>query len=157
MGNERLDNFVDDEFLKQIAYGCQVVITNPTSSPQKFQLLVQVPEGAIPLQNGDYSKGRATKLGPYSTTTFDYYFYFPEAGKYAIYPVQVANPDGHVAAADDFSFQVVNELSKKDKSSWGWISQNGSEKDVLEYLRDHNLNRIDLNLIAFRLRHEVEG
>lgn len=157
VGNERLDNFVDDEFLKQIAYGCQVVITNPTSSPQKFQLLVQVPEGAIPLQNGDYSKGRSTKLEPYSTTTFDYYFYFPEAGKYAIYPVQVANPDGHVAAADDFSFQVVNELSKKDKSSWGWISQNGSEKDVLEYLRDHNLNRIDLNLIAFRLRHEVEG
>ena len=157
MGNERLDNFVEDEFLKQIAYGCQVVITNPTSSPQKFQLLVQVPEGAIPLQNGDYSKGRSTKLGPYSTTTFDYYFYFPQAGKYAIYPVQVANPDGHVAAADDFSFQVVNELSKKDKSSWGWVSQNGSEKDVLKYLRDHNLNRMDLNLIAFRLRHEAEG
>ena len=156
-GNERLDNFVEDEFLKQIAYGCQVVITNPTSSPQKFELLVQVPEGAIPLQNGNYSKGRSTKLGPYSTTTFDYYFYFPEAGKFAIYPVQVANPNGHVAAADDFSFQVVNELSKKDKSSWGWISQNGTEKDVLKYLRDHNLNRTDLNLIAFRLRHEVEG
>ena len=157
VGNERLDNFVEDEFLKQIAYGCQVVITNPTSSPQKFELLVQVPEGAIPLQNGNYSKGRSTKLGPYSTTTFDYYFYFPEAGKFAIYPVQVANPNGHVAAADDFSFQVVNELSKKDKSSWRWISQNGSEKDVLKYLRDYNLNRTDLNLIAFRLRHEVEG
>ena len=71
--------------------------------------------------------------------------------------MQVANPDGHVAAADDFSFQVVNELSKKDKSSWGWVSQNGSEKDVLKYLRDHNLNRMDLNLIAFRLRHEAEG
>ena len=157
VGNERLDNFVDDEFLKQIAYGCQVVITNPTSSPQKFQLLVQVPEGAIPLQNGDYSTGRATRLEPYSTTTFDYYFYFPEAGKYAIYPVQVANPNGHVAAAADFSFQVVNELSKKDKGSWGWVSQNGSEKDVLKYLRDHNLNRMNLNLIAFRLRHEAEG
>ena len=157
VGNERLDNFVADEFLKQIGYGCQVVITNPTSAPQKFQLLVQVPEGAIPLQNGEYSKGRAIKLGPYSTTTFDYYFYFPEAGKYAIYPVQVANPDGHVAAAEDFSFDVVNELSKKDKTSWVWISQNGTEKDVLKYLRDHNLNRMDLNLIAFRLRHQAEG
>ena len=28
---------------------------------------------------------------------------------------------------------------------------------MLKYLRDHNLNRTDLNLIAFRLRHEVEG
>ena len=65
--------------------------------------------------------------------------------------------DKAMAAADDFSFLVVNELSKKDKSSWGWISQNGSEKDVLKYLRDHNLNRTDLNLIAYRLRNEVEG
>ena len=157
VGNERLDNFVDDEFLKQIAYGCQVVITNPTSSPQKFRLLVQVPEGAIPLKNGFYSKGRPIQLQPYSTTTFDYYFYFPEPGKFAIYPVQVANPGGHVAAAEDFSFDVVNELSRKDKTSWSWISQNGTEKDVLQYLRGHNLNRLDLNLIAFRLRHQAEG
>jgi len=156
-GNERLDNFVDDEFLKQIAYGCQVVITNPTSSPQKFRLLVQVPEGGIPLKNGFYSKGRPIQLQPYSTTTFDYYFYFPEPGKFAIYPVQVANPGGHVAAAEDFRFDVVNELSRKDKTSWAWISQNGTEKDVLQYLRGHNMNRLDLNLIAFRLRHQAEG
>jgi hypothetical protein len=156
-GNERLDNFVDDEFLKQIAYGCQVVITNPTSSPQKFRLLVQVPEGAVPLKNGFYSKGRPIQLQPYSTTTFDYFFYFPAPGKFAIYPVQVANHGGHVAAAEDFSFDVVNELSKKDKTSWAWISQNGSEKDVLQHLRGHNLNRIDLKQIAFRLRHQAEG
>ena len=157
VGNEKLDNFVEDEFLKHIAYGCQVVITNPTSSPQKFELLVQVPEGAIPLLSGNYSKGRSIRLKPYSTTKFDYYFYFPEAGKYAIYPVQVANPDGHVAAAENFNFEVVNELSKKDKTSWAWISQNGTEADVLKYLRNHNLNRLDLDLIAYRLRHQAEG
>jgi hypothetical protein len=156
-GNERLDNFVDEEFLKQIAYGCQVVLTNPTSSPQKFRLLIQVPEGAIPLQNGFYSESRPLRLEPYSTTTFDYYFYFPAPGEYAIYPVQVAKAEGHVAAADAFKFKVVNELSKKDKSSWMWISQNGTEKDVLQYLRDHNLNRTDLKLIAFRLRKQEEG
>ena len=157
VGNERLDNFVDEEFLKQIAYGCQVVITNPTSSPQKFRVLVQVPEGAIPLQNGFYSESRPVQLQPYSTTTFDYYFYFPSAGEFAIYPVQVSNPKGHVAAAEEFTFNVVNELSKKDKSSWIWISQNGTEADVLKYLRDSNLNRTNLDLIAFRLRHQAEG
>ena len=157
VGNERLDNFVDEEFLKQIAYGCQVVITNPTSSPQKFRVLVQVPEGAIPLQNGFYSESRPVQLQPYSTITFDYYFYFPSAGEFAIYPVQVSNPKGHVAAAEKFTFSVVNELSKKDKSSWNWISQNGTEADVLKYLRDSNLNRTNLDLIAFRLRHQAEG
>ena len=156
-GNERLDNFVHEEFLKQTAYGCQVVLTNPTSSPQKFRLLIQVPEGAIPLQNGFYSESRPLRLQPYSTTTFDYYFYFPEAGQYAIYPVQVAKTEGHVASAEAFQFNVVNELSKKDKGSWQWISQNGTEKDVLQYLRGHNLNRINLELIAWRLRHQAEG
>ncbi|MEC8928735.1 MAG: hypothetical protein VX705_05930 [Verrucomicrobiota bacterium] len=156
-GNERLDNFVREEFLKQTAYGCQVVLTNPTSSPQKFRLLIQVPEGAIPLQNGFYSESRPLRLEPYSTTTFDYYFYFPEAGQYAIYPVQVAKTEGHVASAEAFEFNVVNELSKKDKGSWQWISQNGTEKDVLQYLRGHNLNRINLELIAWRLRHQAEG
>ncbi|MFP6764676.1 MAG: hypothetical protein VB858_13705, partial [Planctomycetaceae bacterium] len=42
-------------------------------------------------------------------------------------------------------------------TSWAWISQNGSRKDVLRYLSDHNLNRLDLTLIAFRMRHEAEG
>ncbi|MEC8928494.1 MAG: hypothetical protein VX705_04700, partial [Verrucomicrobiota bacterium] len=156
-GNQRLDNFVDGEFLKQIAYGCQVVLTNPTSSPQKFRVLTQVPEGAIPLNGGEYSKGRTLQLQPYSTTTFDYYFYFPASGDYAIYPVQVAGTRGHIAAADAFQFSVVNELSRKDKTSWAWISQNGTEANVLKYLRDHNLNRLDLGQIAFRLRHQAEG
>ena len=51
-------------------------------------------------------------------------------------------------------FKVVNELSATDKTSKAWISQNGTEKEVLAYLENHNLNRIDLGLIAFRLRNE---
>ena len=66
-GGERLDNFVKDEFLKQIAYGCQVVITNPTSSVRKLRYLAQIPTGAMPLQNGFYSDGRPFRLEPYST------------------------------------------------------------------------------------------
>jgi hypothetical protein len=52
---------------------------------------------------------------------------------------------------------VVKELSKKDKTSWAWISQNGTDKDVFNYLNANNLNRTDLNQIAFRLRKENEG
>ena len=62
-GGERLDNFVKDEFLKQIAYGCQVVITNPTSSVRKLRYLAQIPTGAMPLQNGFYSDGRPVPVG----------------------------------------------------------------------------------------------
>ena len=157
VGNERLDNFVTAEFLTATAYGCQVVLTNPTSARRKLNLLLQVPMGAIPLQSGFYSKGRPQTLEPYSTSTFDYFFYFPEEGQYPIYPVQVASSKGHLSSGSKFVFKVVNELSATDKTSWAWISQNGTEKEVLAYLENHNLNRIDLGLIAFRLRNENQG
>ncbi|MEI6537034.1 MAG: hypothetical protein WCN98_16955, partial [Verrucomicrobiaceae bacterium] len=46
---EKLDKFVTDEFLTGIVYGCQIVVTNPTSSTQKLDLLLQIPQGAIPV------------------------------------------------------------------------------------------------------------
>ena len=147
-GGERLDNFVKDEFLKQIAYGCQVVITNPTSSVRKLRYLAQIPTGAVPLQKGFYSEGRPFRLEPYSTQTLEFYFYFPEAGEFPVYPIQVGSDKGHVGGADAFSFKVVDQLSKRDKTSWAWVSQNASPKEVLQYLLEHNLNRISLDKIA---------
>ena len=41
---ERLDNFVDEEFLPGIPYGSIVVLTNPTSSRKKLRLLLHLPE-----------------------------------------------------------------------------------------------------------------
>jgi hypothetical protein len=40
---EQVDQFIDDEFLVQVVYGCQVVVTNPTSARQKLNLLTQIP------------------------------------------------------------------------------------------------------------------
>ena len=50
INNERMDKYVTDEFIVHTAYGCQVVITNPTSTPQKLDLLLQIPVGALPIQ-----------------------------------------------------------------------------------------------------------
>ena len=49
---EKLDKFVSAEFVIQTVYGCQVVVTNPTSSRQKLTVLLQLPVGAIPVANG---------------------------------------------------------------------------------------------------------
>ena len=44
---EQVDKFVTDEFLVDTVYGCQVVVTNPTSSKKKLDVLVQIPTGAL--------------------------------------------------------------------------------------------------------------
>lgn len=63
-------------------YGCQVVVTNPTSSRQKLTVLLQLPVGSIALNNGQFTSSILVNLEPYRTQTIDYFFYFPMAGKF---------------------------------------------------------------------------
>ncbi len=151
-GSERFDKFVTDEFLRGTAYGCQVVIGNPTSARRRLRLLLQIPEGALPLGKGFRSRGLPILLEPYATRTHEYHFYFPRTGRYRHYPVQVAKNEDFVAGADPTVLTAVARLSREETGSWAWVSQNGTPEAVLDFLSTHNLNRIDLSKIAFRMR-----
>ena len=151
VNNERLDKYVSDEFLAHVVYGCQVVITNPTSSPQKLDVLLQVPRGALPVLNSLYTRGVYVQLAPYSTQTVEYYFYFPAAGEYEHYPVHVARNESLVGFAPPVVLKAVEKLSKLDITSWDYISQNGSGEEVLDYLKANNVDRTNLERIAWRM------
>ena len=149
---EQVDNFVTDEFLVGEVYACHVVVTNPTSIRRKLQVLVQSPRGAIPVKGGRYTKAFYIELEPYRTQTFDYFFYFPQAGKFDHFPVHVARRGELVGFAKASSLNVVGELTKVDKTSWDFISQNGSDADVIAFLKDNNLGRVQLDRIAWRMK-----
>ncbi|MBN2582419.1 MAG: hypothetical protein JXL80_05075, partial [Planctomycetes bacterium] len=149
--NEQIEKYVTDEFLVQVVYGCHVVITNPTSSRQKLDALLQVPHGAIPVLGGQYTRSVHVSLEPYRTETIDYYFYFPTAGQYAHYPVHVSRNEELVASTAAVTLNVVDRLSHLDKTSWDYVSQWGGEDDVVEYLKANNLNRTNLGRIAWRM------
>jgi hypothetical protein len=151
-GNERRDNFVTDEFLKGIAYGCQVVLTNPTSTPRKLELLLQIPEGAIPVGNGFRTRGVPLQVNAYGTATFEYSFYFPRIGAFPHYPVHAGTDGELIAFAAPVSMNVVAVPSRVDTTSWEHVSQSGSGEEVLAYLTSHNLLRTDLSRIAWRMR-----
>jgi len=155
VGGEKLDNFVTDEFLLGEVYGCHVVVTNPTSSRRKLQVLTQVPRGAVPVSSGKYTRTFYIVLEPYRTQTFDSFFYFPAAGGFDHYPVHVARRGELVAFARPATLKVVSQLTKVDKTSWDFVSQNGGRDEVLAYLRDNNVNRLDLGLIAWRARDKA--
>jgi hypothetical protein len=149
--NERLDKYVTDEFLVHTVYGCQIVVTNPTSSPQKLDVLLQIPVGALSVLNGQATRSAHIDLQPFNTQTVEYYFYFPADGKYAHYPVHVSKNGQLVAHAEPIVLSVVKEPSKIDRESWDYISQFGTEADVLAYLKNNNLHRTNLDKIAFRM------
>ena len=150
--NERLDKYVTDEFVVHVVYGCQIVLTNPTSSRQKLDVLLQFPLGAMPVLNGFYTRSFHWVLEPYSTRTFDYHFYFPKPGQFPHFPVHVAKYQDLVASCQPMTLNVVPKATRIDKTSWPYVSQNASGDEVLKYLDDENINRLNLDKIAFRMR-----
>ena len=150
--NERFDKFVTEAFEKGRVYGCQLVLTNPTSTRRKVDVLQQIPAGAIAVMRGMQTRSRHAVLEPYSTQSQEYYFYFPLEGEYPHYPVHVAQNEDVVAAAEPFVFNVVSEVDELDKGSWEHVSQYGTEDDVFEYLNTHNIDRLNLDLVAWRMR-----
>ena len=152
---ERVDKFVTDEFLVHTVYGCQVVLTNPGSAKQRLDVLLQVPVGAIPVNRARYTRSVHVDLDPYHTQRIEYHFYFPAAGNYRHYPVHVARNERVIAAAEPVVLKAVTEPSRLDLASWAHVSQNGTRGEVLEYLRKHNVLRLDLTRIAFRMKDKV--
>lgn len=148
---ESVDKYVVDEFLIQTVYGCQVVLTNPTSSRQKINALLQIPNGAMPVLNSQATRTVHLSLEPYNTQTLEYHFYFPAPGQAAHFPVHVSKNEEFVSAASPVVLNVVDKPTKVDSQSWDYISQHGSSEDVLNFLDKHNVSGLNLDRIAWRM------
>ena len=151
-GGEKYDKFVTEEFVVHTVYGCQVVVTNPTSSRQKLSVLLQLPTGALSVAGGRHTKAVQLDLEPYHTKTIDYLFYFPIPGKYPHFPVHVAKNELHVTAAQPFSFNVVGKATKLDTTAWDYVSQHGTNEEVLAFMVRENVRALNLDKIAFRVK-----
>ncbi|MBT7302623.1 MAG: hypothetical protein HN849_24050, partial [Victivallales bacterium] len=154
-GNRKFDKFVTEEFQSGRIYGCQVVVTNPTSTPREIDVLLRIPLGAMPVNKGFRTRGVHLGTGGYATKTVDYYFYFPKPGDFPLYPVHAARNGELLAFAKPFQFHVVEKLTKIDTTSWDYVSQYGSEDQVIAFLTANNINRLDLGLIAFRMKSQA--
>ncbi|MCA9090838.1 MAG: hypothetical protein KDA90_19630, partial [Planctomycetaceae bacterium] len=153
---EKVDKFVTEEFLTHTVYGCQVVITNPTSARQKLSVLVQIPQGAMPVLNSQVTKTQYIDLEPYHTQTVEYHFYFPGVGEFPQFPVHVARNGKLIANAAPVVLNVVDRPTKLDTGSWDYISQHGTLAQVVTFLETHNIDELNLDRIAWRM-HDREA
>ena len=155
-GEDRGPRPVTGEFLSGAVYGGRVVVSNPESNPVKLDLLTQIPQGAIPLMGSRTTWSRLARLEPFSTKTFEYQFYFPspDADRGHL-PAQASVADRSAGAAASTVFQVVRRLSVVDKTTWEYVSQQGTEDEVFSYIDGHNLARTDLERVAWRCRESI--
>lgn len=147
----RYDNFISKGFIPHALYGSQVVLSNTTSTPQTVELLIQIPQGSIACNGSQATRTIKYDLAGFSTKTFEYSFYFPAAGDFTHYPAHVSAAGKALAVADGIDFKVVDEQASVDESSWDYVSQNGDDDQVIEFINRENVQRLNLNKIAFRM------
>jgi hypothetical protein len=150
-GAEQREKYVSGELVIHVVYTLSVVITNPTSRLQRLAVLVQIPAGAIAVSDGIATRTHRVELAPYQTTSLEVSFYFPAPGAFEHYGTRVTRDDTLVAAAEGRRFTVVRVPTTVDPDSWAHVSQHGSLEEVLRWLGRHNLGRVELERIAWRL------
>jgi hypothetical protein len=149
------DKLVTGELVKGVPYGCRVVVTNPTSSPVEVELLLQIPEGALPVGGGFRTKSVPVSLAGYGSESIEYSFYFPTAGAFRHFPVHVGEDGTLLAFARAVTLDVVDRPTLLDTRSWGHVSQSADVESVFEYIEATNLARLDLSRVAWRMQERV--
>lgn len=128
-----------DEYVLNKMYGCQVIVTNCSIMGQEFQVLVEVPEGSLPVKTLDYTKSHSMVLDPFTTKSIEFFFYFPHTGKFLMQPSNVSINGIVVAKAAPTYFQVLTEPKKVKLETMTQILQSGSQDDILNFVRTKNL------------------
>jgi hypothetical protein len=116
---------------------------------------VEVPSGSIPVDTIDYTKSHNIVLDPYTTKTFEYFFYFPSSGQYEVYPANVARFGTVVAVAHTSVFKVNNEITRSNLETMDEILSKGSRADILNFVRTKNIlnsNIFNFNDIYYLLK-----
>ena len=121
-------------------YCLQTLITNTSGTPLELQILIDLPQGSLPLKSHEYTQIVNKRIDPYVTTSLDRYFYFPHAGEYNLYPANACRKDIVIGKAEQLEKLKVVEFETKNKAeSLSDILKTGNQKDVLEFLESKNI------------------
>jgi hypothetical protein len=135
-------------------YRSRVVMTNPTGNLIRVQVLMQVPQGSIPLEAGRNVTVREFQLGPFSTQETSHVFYFPAAGEFQHYGARASTEGKYLAHATSLPVRVLDAPLNVDDTSWEYIAAWGTNEQVLASLDKSNVAKIDLGLIAWRMNDQ---
>lgn len=138
--------------VRGVHYQARIVVTNPTNIERRVQVLTQIPQGAIAISGGKTSRNWPVVLGPYSSQQIAFDFYFPEAGSFEFYGAQISDEKGFISSANSQKVEVLSEPKDIDKTTWQYVADWGTDDDVLAFMKQANLRKIELERIAFRLQ-----
>ncbi len=150
---------VTDEFVQGRVYTLLTVLTNPSATTRIVKLSWQIPLGAIPLKESLPRQTQSVVISPYEVVKIESAFYFPktESGVGVLMPATVTEGGRLVGCGTPFTCPVVAKSAKTDTTSWYYLAEQGTNEQVLEFLRTGNLAapKVDLELIGWRLQDKA--
>ena len=157
---ETIERFLEtNEFLVGQPYTCKVIISNMSAVQQEVELMYQIPRGSFPLSNMHTMLTTTLTVKPFSTTNFSYMFYFPAVGSYDHYPAHIIDSTKAtvlaVASSTFRTLQCVQSLKIVDVTSWKDVALSASDDVVIDYVRSHDLSKIDWSYVSGRLQKKA--
>merc|ERR1712130_5632 len=132
-----------------------------SSIRQSVEILCEIPSGSIAVNRGFRTKTKFITLSAYSVHKFEFYFYFPSIGTFRQYPIVVTKKNKIIGSSkktkNDKCKMMVKYQDKNqslDTKSWSDVSLNGTNQDILKYLESHNLNKLDISRIYYKLNKD---
>ena len=147
-----VENPVTGNFRPGLPYAMSLVVTNPTGVGRRLDVLAQIPAGSIPLEGNQPTLSATREIEPHGVLKLELAFYFPAAGDFAVYPLQVGENQVVLASTTARTLRVTNDAEAVDAASWFALAADGTGDAVLNRLRTENLKTIDLSAIRWRLK-----
>jgi len=150
----------DDEkeptkFLTNRTYLQRTIVTNISPDNITCEILMQIPEGSIPVDSEEYKIIETANISNYKSIVFEQKFYFPEEGTFKQYPSSASINDLVIAKSGLKTYEVVSniKLSKDEISNIDDVLNQGNKKEVLEFLNRSNIiKEEDLEKIYWMLK-----
>ena len=145
----------DDEkepvkFLTNRTYLQKTIVTNISSQNINCEILMQIPEGSIPVDSDEYKIIETANIPSYKSEIFEQKFYFPQEGMFKQYPASASINDLVIAKSGLKTFEVVTsiQLSKDEIVSIDDVLNQGNKKEILDFInkkdviKDEELTKI---------------
>lgn len=126
------------EFLAGEPYCLQVVVTNVSPKHLEPQVLVQIPQGSLPLGSGAYTQAYTQVVKAFACWRITVQFYFPKPGDFVGAPVYCSADGKAVAMSSAVKYRVVRNLSHSEVESFSDVLRSG-EDAVVAFLSQADL------------------
>lgn len=145
------------EYISNEVYKMETIQTNISSQPLSFEVLIQIPQGAIPVLGSEYTRTVNITASRFETKSQDTYFYFPYPGEFKHYAPSISIDGKVVARSKNQDFIVSSKRIFKGKEegfeSLTHVIETGTKSEVLSFLKGKDsLSEDDLSSIYWLLK-----